>query len=112
VTEFKLNVRPPHAPSRPPAGPFARLLGLVLLVVPLAGAAFHVVFYLAAPAEWRAAYAQSAAIWIVILAAFANLAGSVFLYLRTRTGLSVWARVASYLWILSLALYIRLLIYG
>lgn len=103
---------PPRRPVRPPPGPVARALAWVLLIVPLAGTAFHGVFYLATDPEVRAAYARGMAIRVVLIVAFVNLAASILLYFRARMRLLIWARVASYLWILSLVPYIRILLYG
>jgi hypothetical protein len=68
---------------------------------------------LATDLQVREAYARGMAIRVVLIVAFLNLAASILLYFfRARTRLLIWARVASYVWILSLVPYIRVLLYG
>jgi len=102
----------PQEPPAPPPSVAMRLVGLLLLVAPLAGAVFHLAFYLLAPDDARIAYVKGPVIMVVVFAAFANLAACILLYFRRRMRLLFWARVASYLWIMSLVPYIRVLIYG
>ncbi|MGB2796769.1 MAG: hypothetical protein WBD75_09350 [Phycisphaerae bacterium] len=106
--------RPEPEPLVPAGRPFSamRALAWVVFGVAVAGLAFHVVFYLAGPTEWLAAYARGLWMKIGIGVAFANLLAGHLHYWRTRMRLDVASRVLAYLWILSIIPYLRLMIRG
>jgi len=106
--------RPDPEPLAPAGRPFStmRALAWVVFGAAVAGLAFHVVFYLAGPPEWLAAYAQGIGIKVGAGLAFANLLASHLHYWRTHMRLDVASRVLAYLWILSIVLYLRLVIQG
>ena len=108
----------PPRPARDPLAPAGRrfsamraLAGVIFLIA-AAGLVFHVVFYLAGPTEWLAAYARGPWMKISIGVAFANLLAGHLHYWRTRMRLDVASRVVVYLWILSIIPYLRLMIRG
>ena len=106
--------RPEPEPLAPAGRPFSamRALAWAIFLVAAAGLAFHVVFYLAGPTEWLAAYAGGIWMKISIGVAFANLLAGHLHYWRTRMRLDVASRVVVYLWILSIIPYLRLMIRG
>jgi len=110
--EVGMNLRDP--PLAPADRPFSvmRALAWAIFLVAAAGLAFHVVFYLAGPTEWLAAYARGLWMKIGVGVAFANLLAGHLHYRRTRMRLDVASRVLAYLWILSIVLYLRLVIRG
>jgi len=89
-----------------------RALAWVIFLIAAAGLVFHMVFYLAGPTEWLAAYARGPWMKISIGVAFANLLAGHLHYWRTRMRLDVASRVVVYLWILSIIPYLRLMIRG
>ena len=106
--------RPDPEPLAPAGRPFSamRALAWVVFGVAVAGLAFHVIFYLAGPPEWLAAYAQGIGIKVGAGLAFANLLAGHLHYWRTRMRLDIASRVVAYLWILSIVPYMRLMLGG
>jgi len=106
--------RPERDPLAPAGRPFSvmRALAWAIFLVAAAGLAFHVVFYLAGPTEWLAAYARGLWMKIALGVAFANLLAGHLHYWRTRMRLDVASRVLAYLWILSIILYMHLVLGG
>lgn len=106
--------RPESEPLAPAGRPFSamRALAWVIFGVAVAGLAFHVVFYLAGPPEWLAAYAQGIGMRIGAVLALAVLLAAHLHYWRTRMRLDVASRVVAYLWILSIVLYMHLVLGG
>ena len=106
--------RPERDPLAPAGRPFSvmRALAWAIFLVAAAGLAFHVVFYLAGPTEWLAAYARGLWMKIGVGVAFANLLAGHLHYWRTRMRLDIASRVLAYLWILSIVLYLHLVIRG
>lgn len=106
--------RPEREPLAPAGRPFSvmRALAWVVFGVAVAGLAFHVVFYFAAPTEWLAAYAGGIGMRIGAVLALAVLLASLLHYWRTHMRLDIASRVLAYLWILSIVLYLRLVIRG
>jgi hypothetical protein len=105
----------PEPDSLAPAGrPFSamRALAWAIFLVAATGLAFHVVFYFAGPTEWLVAYARGLGMKIGAGIAFANLLASHLHYWRTRMRLDITSRVVTYLWILSIVLYMHLVLGG
>ena len=101
---------PPDAADGRPSRA-ARVLGALLLAVAILGLVFHAAFYFTVSREQHVAYAQGAGMRVVVFLAFANLLAAIFHYHRTRMRLVFWARVATYLWIISLVPFLRIILY-
>jgi hypothetical protein len=106
------------APDNPEGGesqeavsPAMRTLAVVLLVLPILGIGAHLALYLAAPDRIRP-YVLSWGLRAVAFASFANLLGSFFHYRKTGMRAVYAARLLTYLWILSIALLLRVVWYG
>ena len=84
--------------------PALRFLALVNLLLPIAGLLAHAAMYAAASPEWTAAYVRGPPIKVIAVVAFINLVGNWFHYRRTRMNLDIFARILTYLWILSIVL--------
>jgi uncharacterized membrane protein (GlpM family) len=98
---------PPAAPARAAPAPLLRTLGVVLMAVPAAGVAAHVVCYLALDADGLRAYVFSPWMKVLAVLAFFNLVASWFHYRKTRMGLALASRVMTYVWVISMIVLLR-----
>ncbi|HUS45821.1 MAG TPA: hypothetical protein VM219_07295 [Phycisphaerae bacterium] len=88
-----------------------RALGAAILAIAILGLVFHAAFYFTASREQHVAYAHGAGMRVVVFLAFANLLAAILHYHRTRMRLVFWARIATYLWIISLVPFLRIILY-
>jgi len=84
-----------------------KLLAAVMLAVPLAGIAWHLVLYLKFGDEAISAYLRSAWLKAFVFVAFVNLLGNWFHHRRTRMKIDLVSRIATYAWVLSMILLFR-----
>lgn len=94
-------------PARAAPSPLLRTLGVVLMAVPTAGLAAHVVCYLALDADGLRAYVFSPWLKVFAVLAFFNLVANWFHYRKTRMGLDLASRVMTYVWVISMIILLR-----
>ena len=100
---------PPEAEAQGPEyTPAERAVAVVIMIVPIIGILIHAAFYVygLGDHDWLRQYKLS--VWMKAVAglAFINLVGNWFHYRRTRMGLDIASRIATYLWILTIVLLI------
>ncbi len=90
-------------------GPSAlmKALAAVMLVIPLAGIAWHVYVSLALDDEAVSAYLRSLWLKALALVAFFNLLGNWFHYRHTRMKVDLASRILTYVWVISMVLLFR-----
>ncbi len=82
------------------------ILGLVMLIVPLAGTAFNVGLYLWGSVEQIRWYFGGVG-KIVVGLAIVNLLANWFHYRHTRMSMDIVSRILTYIWVLSFMLLFR-----
>ncbi|HUU09027.1 MAG TPA: hypothetical protein VM431_00635 [Phycisphaerae bacterium] len=97
--------RPHAAAPRLSAG--LRALGILLLVVPMAGLVLHLALYGLLDPEMLKAYVHGPWLKAAAIVAFVNLVGNWFHYRKTRMGLDVASRIMTYLWVISMIVLLR-----
>lgn len=89
-----------------------RTLGYVLLLVAVAGVIAHVVLYLLPWAEYGQPFTRSIGLKVSFGLAFATLAANIFHYHRTHMRLDIASRILTYVWIISIALFLKEAMYA
>ena len=104
----------PPAPDAAPAeeaedhpSPLTVALAALMLVLPLAGLAWHAVVYLYFDAEAVSAYLKGNLLKASVFVAFANLVGNWLHYRRTRMKVDLASRILTYVWVISMILLFR-----
>jgi len=93
---------PPHSPTPgTQVSPLMRVLGIVMLVVPVAGTVVNVALLAGLAPEWAQAYRESHVLAAGMLLSVAVLFGSHFHYRRTRMRIDIASRIAANLWLFS-----------
>lgn len=92
--------------------PAMRALGYVLLLVAVAGVIAHVVLYLLPWAEYGQPFTRSIGLKVSFGLAFATLAANIFHYHRTHMRLDIASRILTYVWIISIALFLKEAMYA
>jgi hypothetical protein len=83
--------------------PVTRALAVVMFALPVLGILFHAFIYATVP-PWSGDYLHGTGIKIVAAVSFVNLVGNWLHYRKTRMNLDIFARILTYLWILSIVL--------
>jgi hypothetical protein len=78
-------------------------LAVAMFALPVVGILFHAFIYATVP-PWSNEYLRGTPIKIVAAVSFVNLVGNWFHYRRTRMNLDIFARILTYLWILTIVL--------
>ena len=91
----------PAAPEPGKVSPALWVAAVVMLVVPIAGLAVHVVLYVSSDVTWVPAYKRYGLALVGVLA-FGNLVANYFHHRRTRMGLDMISRALTYLWVVSI----------
>jgi hypothetical protein len=89
-----------------------RAAGYALLAVAAAGVIVHLVIYLLPWAEYGEPFTRGAALRISFGLSFATLAGNIFHYHRTHMRLDIASRILTYVWIVSIILFLRQALYS
>jgi hypothetical protein len=90
-----------EAPDEIP--PVTCALAVVMFALPIVGLLFHAFIYATVP-PWSNDYIHGLGMKIVAAVSFANLVGNWLHYRHTRMSLDIFARILTYLWILSIVL--------
>jgi hypothetical protein len=94
-----------EAEDRP--SPLVVALAGLMLVLPLAGLAWHAVVYLYFDDEAVSAYLRGNLLKVSVFVAFANLIGNWLHYRRTRMKVDLASRILTYVWVISMILLFR-----
>ena len=93
---------PPHSPTtQTQVAPLMRGLGIVMLVLPVAGTVVNVALLAGLVPEWAQAYRASHVLAAGMLLSVVVLFGSHFHYRRTRMRIDIASRIAANLWLFS-----------
>ena len=97
-----MTAPPPHSPTPgTQVSPLMRGLGIVMLVVPVAGTVVNVALLAGLMPEWAQAYRASHVLAAGMLLSVVVLFGSHFHYRRTRMRIDIASRIAANLWLFS-----------
>jgi len=99
-------IRPVAEPPGPPTV-LMKVLAVVLLLVPAAGAALHVWIWLEFNDEALRDFVRGPWLKAEAFGAFLVLLGNWFHYRRTRMKVDIVSRVVTYLWAISMVLLFR-----